>query len=91
MFGTATIVLETREDVLAAPVQAVAGHDTKPTVFVVKNAVLEERAVTLGLETPNLVEIISGIDEGDLVVTGNRGALKSGKRVETKLMIGGGR
>jgi RND family efflux transporter MFP subunit len=91
MFGTATIVLETRDDVLAVPVQAVAGQGTKPMVFVVKNGVLEERGVRLGLETPNLVEISSGVDEGDLVVTGNRGGLKAGKRAETKLMTGGGR
>jgi RND family efflux transporter MFP subunit len=91
MFGTATIVLETRDDVLAVPVQAVAGQGTKPMVFVVKNGVLEERAVTLGLETPNLVEIASGVEEGDLVVTGNRSGLKAGKRAETKLMAGGGR
>lgn len=91
MFGTATIVLETREGAVAAPVQAVSGHATKPAVMVVKNGVLEERAVTLGLETSALVEILSGVGEGELVVTGNRSGLKAGRRVETKLMTGGGR
>lgn len=91
MFGTATIVLETRAGVLAAPVQAVSGHNTKPAVMVVKDGVLEERAVTLGMETPGLVEILTGVAEGELVVTGNRSGLRAGRRVETKLMTGGGR
>ena len=91
MFGTATIVLETRAEALAVPVQAVSGHATKPAVMVVKGGVLEERAVTLGMETPALVEILTGVGEGELVVTGNRSGLKAGRKVETKLMIGGGR
>lgn len=91
MFGTATIVLETRAGVLAAPVQAVSGHNTKPAVMVVRDGVLEERAVTLGMETPGLVEIVTGVAEGELVVTGNRSGLRAGRRVETKLMTGGGR
>ncbi len=91
MFGTATIVLETRAGALAAPVQAVSGHNTKPAVMVVKDGVLEERAVTLGMETPALVEILTGVGEGELVVTGNRSGLRVGQRVETKLKTGGGR
>ena len=91
MFGTATIVLETRAEALAVPVQAVSGHATKPAVMVVKGGVLEERTVTLGMETPALVEILTGVGEGELVVTGNRSGLKAGRKVETKLMIGGGR
>jgi RND family efflux transporter MFP subunit len=91
MFGTATIVLETRAGALAVPVQAVSGHATKPAVMVVKGGVLEERAVTMGMETPALVEILTGVGEGELVVTGNRSGLKAGRKVETKLMIGGGR
>lgn len=91
MFGTATIVLETRENALAVPVQAVAGMGTKPKVFVVKNGVVEERELGLGLETPNVVEVLSGLQEGDLVVTGNRSGLRAGRRAEAKLMTGGGR
>jgi RND family efflux transporter MFP subunit len=92
MFGTASIVLETRQDALAAPVQAVSGHNTAPTVFLLNTGrTLEERAVTLGMETPNLLEITSGLAEGDLVVIGNRGGLKPGKKANAKLMPGGGR
>jgi len=92
MFGTASLVMETRRDALAVPVQAISGHNTKPTVLVL-NATkrIEERAVTLGLETPALVEVSSGVAEGDLVVVGNRGGLKTGMAANAKLMPGGER
>lgn len=86
MFGTATIVLETRTNALTVPVQAVTGHNTKPAVLVVnEQKLLEERPVALGLETPSLVEILSGVSEGELVVTGNRSGLKPGRKAEPKL------
>lgn len=88
MFGTALLTLETRQNVVSVPVQAVAGQGTKPTVMVVNSKqMLEERPVTLGLETPELIEITGGVEEGEVVVVGNRGGLKTGKRVTT----GGGR
>jgi RND family efflux transporter MFP subunit len=92
MFGTASIVLETRQEALAVPVQAVSGHNTKPTVFVLNRIQkLEERPVTLGLETPALFEITTGLEEGELVVVGNRSGLKAGRPANAKLMPGGGR
>jgi RND family efflux transporter MFP subunit len=87
MYGYASLNLDTRPDALAVPVQAVAGHDTQPTVYVINDEQkLEERQVTLGMETPHFVEIASGIKEGDLVVIGNRGGLKAGKKVEHKMI-----
>ena len=87
MYGYATLNVESRPDALAVPVQAVSGHDAQPTVYVINAAKqLEERKVTLGMETPHFVEIASGIQAGDLVVIGNRGGLKAGKKVEPKLI-----
>ena len=42
-------------------------------------------AVTLGLETPNRVEVSSGLQDGDLVVLGNRAQLRAGSTVTPKL------
>jgi RND family efflux transporter MFP subunit len=87
MYGYASLNLDSRPDALAVPVQAVAGHDTQTTVFVINDEQkLEERPVTLGMETPHFVEIASGIKEGDLVVIGNRGGLKAGRKVEPKMI-----
>jgi RND family efflux transporter MFP subunit len=87
MYGVASLKLNRRVDALAVPVQAVSGHDTVPTVLVVNGShMLEERKVLLGLETPSLVEITSGLREGEQVVLGNRTRLKPGTLVEAKLV-----
>jgi hypothetical protein len=47
---------------------------------------IEARAVKLGLETPDKYEVLSGLQEGDLVIIGNRGAFQAGQKVEPKLI-----
>jgi RND family efflux transporter MFP subunit len=87
MYGYASLNVESKADTLAVPVQAVAGQGSGPTVMVVNTASqLEVRPVTLGMETPHLLEIASGLKEGDLVVVGNRGSLKAGAKVEPKVI-----
>lgn len=87
MYGYASLLLDKREDALAIPVQAVAGHGTRPTVMVVNGQnQLEERPVTLGMETPSLVEVKSGLSDRELVVIGNRAGLSTGKPVRVKLL-----
>ena len=50
------------------PVQAVATGD-KPSVYVLnKDNIIEQRTVTLGLQTPDKVQIREGLNEGDLVI-----------------------
>ena len=46
---------------------------------------IELRKVKLGLETANSVEVSDGLQEGDLVVIGNRGGLQTGQRVRPKI------
>jgi hypothetical protein len=47
---------------------------------------LEERSVQMGIETPDQVEILSGLNEGDLVVIGNRSQLQPGIVVQPKII-----
>ena len=42
--------------------------------------------MTLGLETPDKYEVISGLSEGDLVVMGNRVQFQPGQKVEPKFI-----
>jgi macrolide-specific efflux system membrane fusion protein len=71
---------------LAIPTEAVAGEKT-PTVYVLnRDNQIEERAVKLGLETADKYEIISGLQEGDLVVIGSRAGFQAGQKVEPKLI-----
>jgi RND family efflux transporter MFP subunit len=86
MFGYATLVLEHRVDALTIPVQALSGRSSSATVLVVgTDKRLEERRVNLGLETPDRIEVLSGLREHEMVVVGARANLRPGLLVEPKL------
>jgi RND family efflux transporter MFP subunit len=84
MYATASIALERTNGVLTVPVQALDRADDKATVLVVSNGRVERREVHLGLETPDRVEIVKGLSEGDLVVVGSRSQLRPGAAVTPK-------
>lgn len=86
MYAAVDLKMEQRPNVLAVPIEAVVAGKT-PTVNVVNaQNEIEQRAVTLGLETPTKYEVLSGLKEGDLVVIGNPGQIKPGQKVEAKLI-----
>lgn len=86
MFGYATIGLERRSDVLTIPVQALASRSSPIKLLVVgPDSRLQERQVEIGLETPDRVEVTSGVREGEMVVVGARGDLQPGITVAPKL------
>jgi RND family efflux transporter MFP subunit len=86
MYANATLTLDERKGVLVVPVQAVDRGDAKSTVMVVNQAhQIEVRDVTLGAESAEKIELKSGVQEGDLVVLGNRSQLKPGATVTVKL------
>jgi RND family efflux transporter MFP subunit len=88
MYAYATLSLDQKDGALAVPLQAVSSQENKATVLVVKRpGILEERSVVLGIETPTKVEIVSGVEENELVVVGSRSQLKSGQLVEPKLTL----
>jgi RND family efflux transporter MFP subunit len=46
---------------------------------------VDVRKVALGIETADLVEVRSGLKEGDLVIVGNRASLQPGQQVNPKI------
>jgi HlyD family secretion protein len=64
----AEIVVEQRADAIHVPVQAVARVGGQPTISVVKaDGRTEERQVEIGLNDNTMVEIVSGLQENELV------------------------
>lgn len=57
------------EDALQVPLSAVFRQDTNWAVFVAIGGVAEKRAVTLGQRNDRMVEVLSGLQPGELVVT----------------------
>jgi RND family efflux transporter MFP subunit len=85
MYAFVRLILQEQKNALAVPVLAVA-TGAKPTVLVLnKDGVIEERPVTLGLQTPDKVEIRSGVAEGDLVIVGSRNTARPGQKAVGKI------
>ena len=53
--------------------------------MITPNNRVESRHIVLGLETATKVEVLSGLNEGDMVVIGNRAGLQSGQEVHPKI------
>ena len=66
------------QDVLLIPISAVQDHDGQTFVFVQAGTDLfERRDVSLGRRNSQVVEVLSGIKEGDRLVAQGGFALKS--------------
>jgi RND family efflux transporter MFP subunit len=86
MYADTTIELERRDQVLTIPVQAVINNGTQSSVLIVdgQNHV-QTRNLTLGLQGSNLVEVKSGLAEGDRVITGGQANYQPGETVKPRL------
>jgi len=85
MYATVVLKADQRPNAVAIPTEAITAG--KSTVYVVNtNNEVEERTVTLGLETPTKYEVLSGVKEGELVLVGNASQVKPGEKVEPKLV-----
>jgi RND family efflux transporter MFP subunit len=82
LYAEAELNLEQEHDVPTVPIQALNHEGEKTTVFLVGgNGVLEDRTMQVGLETASDVEIVSGLNPGELVVVSDRSGLKAGEKV----------
>jgi len=86
MYAEATLILDRVEGRLAVPVQALSRQDNGARVFVVdSNNRVRPRRIQLGMETPDQVEVLSGLKEDELVVVSGGKSLEAGQAVAPKL------
>ncbi|HEV2390852.1 MAG TPA: efflux RND transporter periplasmic adaptor subunit [Verrucomicrobiae bacterium] len=85
MYAEVVLKVAKRAQALSIPIEAVPPGESS-TVYVIndKNQV-EERPVKLGIDTPTRFEVISGLKQGELVLTGSRSRVNPGQTVEPKL------
>jgi len=84
IYAQADLTLEHRDDVPTIPLQALNHEGEKTTVFVVGNGQIEDRPVSLGIQTATDAEVVNGLKEGEEVVVSDRGGLKPGDRVHAQ-------
>ena len=86
MYVTVVLKVECRPKALSIATEAVPAGQKSSVYLVNDQGQIEERPVTLGLETPSSYEVLSGLKEGDLVLIGSRSQVKPGQKVEPKLI-----
>jgi RND family efflux transporter MFP subunit len=85
LYAEATITLERKDKAIAVPLQAVDQESGHATVDVVDpSGRIDRRPITLGIQTPNDAEVISGLQAGESVVVSDRSGLKAGQPVQAK-------
>ncbi len=72
MSATATIVMDSKDNVLLIPVDAVEVLDGEQFVEVEENGVAQQRRVTLGLINDEYAEVTEGLSEGEQVIVVDR-------------------
>lgn len=82
MFVEVRIAIGAKENVLTIPRKAILYKQNKIYVFVMNRNQVSQREVFLGLTEEDLVEVTSGLAEGDVIVVVGVEGLKDGQRVD---------
>jgi multidrug efflux pump subunit AcrA (membrane-fusion protein) len=67
---------------LTVPFSAIVMRDDQRTVYVVEDETAVPRVVTTGYIGDDLVEILGGVTENDLVIAGGQNKLREGSKVK---------
>lgn len=82
MSGSIGLDLESRENVLAIRSGAVMDKEGEKVVYLVKDEEAIQQKVTLGLDTGSHIEVIEGLQEGDIVIVKGQHYVADGQRVK---------
>ena len=86
MYASADIVVQAKPNVVALPLEAVSNEGGPHVWVVTPQHRVTKRKVELGLRTSNYVEIVSGVQAGDMVVVGHLAELGEGSKVTPKVV-----
>lgn len=95
MSAQASIITETKDGVLLVPTSAVQTQNGQSTVRIMKNNQPQQVLVELGTSSSAQIEVVSGVNEGDIVITSSTQPSTATQRTGTQTqspfsMFGGG-
>jgi len=92
MYTETRLSLREKKNALTIPLEAISRNGEEATVLAVNaDNVVEERKVRLGLEDSTRVEVLSGLNEGERVIIGNRSEYHNGEKIKPKDVSEGAR
>lgn len=87
MYARVRVTTATRKEALVVPANAVVDLGGRRGVFTPLNETAVFRALDIGSEQSNQVEVLGGLNDGDTVITTGSSALRDGDRI---VLPGGG-
>lgn len=85
MYAEVHLHLANRPAALSVPLDAVDGLGTSvQQAYMVRDGVVHQVTVKVGLQTANRVEILSGLNNGDRVIVGRHTGLSEGQKVDAQ-------
>ena len=86
MYATVVLKVDQHPNALSIPIEAVSNAKASTVLVLNRDHQIEERLVRLGLQTCDRYEVLSGLNEGDLVVIGSPSEFQKGEKVEPKIL-----
>lgn len=82
MFSRVAIVYDTHENAILVPKNAILTEDTQAWIFVVNSDTVTKEEVQIGYSNSTHVEVLSGLEVDDVVVTTGLGSLRDGSKIK---------
>jgi len=87
MYAEVDLRLKQSKDALTVPIEAVDETDAaSPKVYAVRDSTIHILPITTGIRTPLEEEVMTGLQDRDVVILGRHTGLKEGQKVRVKLM-----
>ncbi len=83
MYAQVQLNLADAPNAIAVPIAAVEGTGNASKAYVVDSAgLIHVRTVSTGIQNPQFVQVVSGIQAGESVILGNHSGLQDGEKVQ---------
>lgn len=81
MFARTDIIIQSRKNAIVIPFDTIVGEDDEKHIFVAVGDRAVLRKVITGLQEREIVEIISGIEKGELLIVEGQHSVKDGDKI----------
>ena len=83
VFATVKLVAEPRDNVLTIPMHSIVMRDDQKTVYVVdEENKVSRRVLAVGYCNEEYAEILSGLKDGEVIVTRGQNKLREGSKIK---------
>jgi macrolide-specific efflux system membrane fusion protein len=86
MYADVVLQVRNKQNALTIPVEALMSGSDRPSVLLLdSHNHVRTQSIQTGITEPSMVEVASGLREGDRVIVGNLAAFHDGEVVDPKL------